>query len=220
MPSKVKKKIWGLISYKPRWGIAWRGWMLIFFAIALSAILAIFKLQPFLAYSQPIAADVLIVEGWLGDDALKGAIAEFNSRNYQLLVTTGIPLGRGEYLTEYKDFAHLSQASLINIGFDADKVVAVTTPDVERDRTLTSAVAVKEWLIKNREDIKAINVYSADVHSRRSYMLFRQVFEPEIKVGTISHPPLDYDARWWWASSQGVRKVLSESIGYVYALFL
>ncbi|GAB4525950.1 MAG: hypothetical protein Tsb0014_05750 [Pleurocapsa sp.] len=217
MSSQVKKKMWGFISYRPRWGLAKRGWLTVLFAFSLSVVLVIWKLEPFLAYSQPVAADILVVEGWVGDDALKGAIAEFNRHSYRLLITTGIPLGRGEYLTEYKNFAHFSEASLISMGFDRHKIQAIPTPSVKRDRTLTSAIAVKEWLINNQLNVQKINVYSGDVHSRRSHMLYTKVFEPKIQVGAIAHPPLNYDPQWWWTSSEGVKTVISEAIAYVYA---
>ncbi len=220
MARKAKKRLWGLIDYQPRWGLTIKGWLIILLGILLAIVLILLRLQSFLAYNKPIAADVLIVEGWVGDGAIEGAIVEFNSRQYQLLITTGIPLGRGEHLTEYKNFAKLSEATLITLGFDSDKIQAIPTPNVERDRTLASAIAVKEWLKKSNLKVNGVNVYTDDVHSRRSWLLFKRVFEPEIAVGAIAHPPPDYDPQFWWTSSAGFRTVLSEGIAYIYAKFL
>ena len=210
--------IWGLISRQPRWGLTIKGWLGILAAIALAFWLLLFRLQPFLAYTHPIdGAELLIVEGWIGDDAIIGAMTEFESKPYQLLITAGSNFGRGEYLSQYKDFAHLSEATLITLGLDPQKIQAIPTPLAKRDRTLTSALEVKRWLIQNNLNFKATNVYSENVHSRRSRLLYSQVLEPEIKVGAIAHPPEDYDPQTWWTSSQGFRKVVTEALAYIYA---
>ena len=219
--SKRHTKLWGLISRQPRWGLTTRGWLGIFIAIALVFWLVLFRLQPFLAYTNPIDdAELLIVEGWIGDDGIIGSFSEFERKPYELLITAGSHFGRGEYLSQYKDFAHLTEATLIALGFDPQKIQPIPTPPAKRDRTLTSAFEVKKWLVQNKLNFKAANVYSQDVHSRRSWLLYRQALEPKIKVGVIAHPPQDYDAQTWWTSSQGFRKVLTEALAYIYAKFL
>ena len=226
MPSKrnkrVKKqtKLLGLISYKPRWGLSIWGWLAMLFILASLLWLLFFRLEPFLSYSQPIDAEILVVEGWIADEGIRGAIAEFERHPYKLMITAGSPFGRGEYLSEYRDFANLSKATMIALGFDANKIQPIPTPKVIRDRTLTSASAVKEWLNENKITPKGINVYTIDVHSRRTWLLYKQVLEPEIPTGIISHPPLDYNPNRWWASSEGFRKIFSEGIAYIYAKFL
>lgn len=220
MPRK-QTKLLGLISYQPRWGLTIKGWSLIVVAIAFLFWLLLFRLEPFLAYSAPVNAEILVVEGWIADEGIIGAIDEFERHPYQLMITAGAPFGRGEYLSEYKDFANLAKATMVTLGFPADKIQPIPTPQVIRDRTLTSAGAVKQWLQQSdRYNPQAINVYSIDVHSRRTWFLYRQVFEPEINVGIISHPPLDYNPDAWWTSSEGFRKIFSETIAYIYALLL
>jgi hypothetical protein len=220
MGKRTKQRFWGVIDYQPRWGLTIKGWLIILCGIGLAIALIGWKLEAFLAYNRPIAADVLVVEGWIGDGAIENAIFEFERGQYQLLITTGIPLGRGGYLTEYKNFAQLSEATLMTLGFDPAKIKAIPTPSVERDRTLASAIAVKDWVEKSDLQVDAINIYTDDVHARRSWMLYKKVFEPKIAVGAISHPPVDYDPQFWWASSEGFKKVLSEGIAYFYAKFL
>ena len=219
MPRK-KTKLWGSISYKPRWGLSIRGWLAVIGAIAVLFWLLLFRLEPFLAYSAPVDADILVVEGWIGDEGIMGAIDEFERKPYRLMITAGSPFGRGEYLSEYKDFANLAKATMVALGFAPQKIQPIPTPKVIRDRTLTSAGAVKQWLDRSKLNPQGINVYSVDVHSRRTWLLYKQVFEPKIPVGIISHPPLDYDPQAWWASSEGFRKVFSEAIAYIYAKFL
>jgi hypothetical protein len=219
MPKK-HSKLWGLISYKPRWGLSISGWLGVISMLACLFWLLLFRLEPFLAYSAPVKADVLVVEGWIADEGIMGAIDEFERQPYKLLITAGSPFGRGEYLSEYRDFANLAKATMVSLGLEPQKIQPITTPEVIRDRTLTSASAVKQWLTQSKLNPQRINVYTLDVHSRRTWLLYRKVFEPEISVGIISHPALDYDPDAWWTSSEGFRKVFSEAIAYLYAKFL
>ena len=215
-----KQKLWGLITYQPRWGLTIKGWLLTILAVSLGGLMVLFNIYPFLAPVAPIDANALVIEGWVGDSAIKGAIAEFQQRDYQILVTVGTPLSRGDYLSEYDNFAQLSAATAVKLGFDRQKIAIVPSPLVQRNRTFASAIAVKQWLQKNYPQIKAINVYSDGVHSRRSWLLYQRAFKPDLKVGIIAHAPTDYEAQYWWTYSEGFRVVIGEAIAYIYAKFL
>ena len=180
-------------------------------------LLMVTQVHSFLAYSKPIKADALVVEGWLNDEALLGALVEFNRGNYQLLITTGLPLPRGTYLSQYKTTAELTAATLMALGFEQNKLVVVPAPKVLKDRTEASAVALRQWLTETGKTIHSINLYSQDVHTRRSWLLFKRVLEPEVQVGAIANPTADYDTRYWWTTSTGARSVLSETIAYFYS---
>ena len=178
------------------------------------------QIHPFLAVSAPIKADALVVEGWMRDDAVKEAIAEFNRGGYKILIATGAPIAKGYYLSQYKNFAELTAATLVTLGFDKDKLVAVPAPKVKKNRTVATAVALREWLLTSEISIDSINLYSFDVHTRRSWLIFKKVLEPEIRVGAIAYPSSEYDFQTWWMMSQGVRSVMSETIAYLYVKFI
>ena len=214
------KKFWGLLEYKPRWGLTVQAWLILLFTVTLTGLIAITQIHSFLAVSQPVKAQALIVEGWTDDLVIEGAIAEFNRGNYQLLLTTGGPIAKGYYLAQYKTLAELAAVTLIALKFPSDRIVAIPTPPVKTDRTAASAKAVKEWISRNKIDIRAVNIYSYDVHSRRSWLIFKTILEPEIKVGVIAHPAMDYDPKKWFNSSAGVRSIISEIIAYLYARFI
>ena len=80
------------------------------------------QIHPFLAVSAPIKADALVVEGWMRDDAVKEAITEFDRGGYKILIVTGAPIAKGYYLSQYKNFAELTTATLVTLGFDKDKL--------------------------------------------------------------------------------------------------
>ena len=188
--------------------------LFIFTIIVISTV----NLHNFLAVSQPVKeAEILVVEGWLPDYAIKEAIGEFNSGKYQMVITTGLPLSKGYYLAEYKNFAQLAAATMVKLGFDPNKLVAVPGPEVMKDRTYASAIALREWLEAAKNPVKAINLYTFGPHARRSWLLFKKALAPEITVGVIAVAPQDYDPQQWWGSSEGVRTVIGETIAYIYA---
>jgi hypothetical protein len=218
--SRRIKKFWGLLEYKSRWGLTVQAWLILLFTVTLAGLIAIAQIHPFLAVSQPIKAEALIVEGWIDDLVIEGAIAEFNRGNYQLLLTTGGPIGKGYYLAQYKTLAELAAATLIALKFPPDRIIAIPTPLVKTDRTAASAKAVKQWISRSKINIRAVNIYSYDVHTRRSWLIFKTILEPDIKVGAIAHPAMDYDPKKWFNSSAGVRAIISETIAYLYARFI
>ncbi len=208
-----------LVNRRDRWGLTLQGWL---FSLALVLALGwgVFShAHSFFAMNQPIAnADLLVVEGWLTDENAQDAIQEFKAHPYRAIVTTGTRLPRGYYLSEYKSFAELSRASLIKMGVPEDKVVAVPAPGVARDRSYTSAVAFSQWLQKRDPvfPIRSANLLSESVHSRRSWMLFKRALAGQIELGVIAAPPSDYKAERWWTQSEGFKRVLFESIGWIY----
>ena len=49
----------------------------------------------FFSESHPVSAEILVVEGWLPEDALDQACDEFIRNKYKLLITTGFPFTKG-----------------------------------------------------------------------------------------------------------------------------
>ena len=216
---KLKIKI-SLIRRREMWAITWEGWVTAIAGLIITMLLIITNIHPFLAVNAPIKADILVVEGWLPDYAVESAIAEFKKGGYRQLITTGLPVGKGYYLAEYKNYAELTAATCIALGFDKDKVVAVPAPSVVKHRTAASAIALREWLAASSIKVDSINLYSFGTHARRSWMVFKEVMKPEIEVGIIAAEPQDYNPQEWWKSSEGFRTVTGEIIAYIYARFV
>jgi hypothetical protein len=211
------QKLWGLIEYKPQWSLTCRGWLLIVMTVALTMLFVLTQIHSFLCISAPNGeAEVLVVEGWLNDEALKGAKAEFARGNYRFLMTTGDPLSRGFYLSKYQNFAELSAATLKAIGVDEQEVVAIPCRKVTTHRTYACAQAVRESLSNSTIRVRAINLYSFDTHARRSWLIYQQMLAPRIQVGIVAFPSSDYQPHAWWASSEGFRSVISEALAYLY----
>ena len=216
---KSKPPIIRLIQRQEIWMLTIQGWIVTFLCAAALFILGITHVQPFLAVT-PINADVLVVEGWMPDDALKQAFKEFKSGAYRQIITTGTPVEKGSFLTEYKNYAELAAASLKKLGLSPEKVIAVPTPAKIKDRTYAAAVTLRQWLSKTNPLLESVNLYTYDVHTRRSWLLFKKALAPKVKVGAIAAKTQDYNPKSWWKSSAGVRTVLDEFIAYLYAQFV
>jgi hypothetical protein len=210
-----------LIKRQEIWTLTAQGWVIAIALIAYLIFFAVTHVHSFLAVSSPIkSAEVLVVEGWLPDYAIQQALTEFKSGSYRQVITTGGTIEKGAYLTEYNDFAQVTAATFRKLGLEPEKVVAVPTPFVIKDRSYASAAEFKRWLANSNLKLESINLVSWDAHSRRSWLLFKKVLYPDIKVGIIATKTRDYDPRKWWVYSQGVRTVIDETIAYIYARFL
>ena len=174
----------------------------------------------FLSLNAPIDAEALVVEGWIPDQAIKGVISEYRQGDYRQIITTGPPLWKGFYLSEYKNFAELTAATLIALGAPKEVVFAAPTLPTDLYRTYTAAVCLRQWLTASERNITAINLYTLGCHARRSWLIFKAVLAPEVRVGVIAACPKGYMPKPWWKTSVGVRTVLPELIAYLHARFV
>jgi hypothetical protein len=198
----------------------WQGWVLVVVIISVALILLGRGLHPFLAVTQPVRGEILIVEGWAPDQVLKQALDEFRAHNYQLLVTAGGPLTSGFFLSEYKSYAELCAASLINLGMDSTHLATVTAPLVDQDRTYASALAVRDWLLTSQRMPTSADVFTVGPHARRTRLMYQKAFGDHASIGIIAAAEYRHNPRHWWRTSSGVRTVLDETIAYLYARLL
>lgn len=202
------------------WHLTFFGWIVALFVFTGVVAFSIKYVQPFLALDQPVHSDVLVVEGWVPDYALQQAITRFRRDGYRRMVTTGGPIARGAYLSVYKNYANLAKTILIRMGMPADAVSAVPAPASIRNRTYSSAIALKHWLMARGTVTRSLDVLTLGTHARRSRLLFQEAFGPTVEVGVVSIVNASYDPKVWWRSSAGVRTVIGELIAYIYARFV
>lgn len=210
---------WGLFRRREVVVPTWRGQLL--GAILLLALLRSIQVtvQPFLSVHEPIGGDVLVVEGWIPDYALREALVAFRSRPYRLLLTTGGPVPQGMAFSYHKNYARLAAATLAEFGLPPDSIAEIPSPDVLRDRTYAEGVALKEWM-RTHGAPASLDLFSFSTHSRRSRLLYAKALGRGTRIGVYAPPDVQYDPAHWWRSSNGVRRVSDEVIAYLYARFL
>ena len=206
------------------WAPTWRGWLLLLALGGLAAIAGRQSIHPFLAIDRPVATDILVVEGWVPDYALKrGLDLSVGQKSIYLLLTGGTV--RGEVNPELGDtYARMAMLRLQRLGGDLRHVRSVPSPELTpkpvRDRTYAEALAVKKWMKDQGVSVRSINVLTVGPHARRSRLLFQKAFGPGIEIGVIAIRDREYDPRVWWRYSEGVKELLSEGAAYLYARVL
>ena len=214
------RAMWGMFDRKERWSLSWRGRLIVAFGLLLVGVLVLKEVYPFLAITQRVNANILVVEGWIDEYAIRAAVNEFRSGDYSRVFTTGGPVeGSGRYINDYHTSASVGAELLIKNGLAKESVQMVPSRVMDRDRTYGSAVALREWLDEHDVAVQSVNVMTEDAHARRTHLLFKKALGKNVTVGIIAVPNPDYDARRWWRYSDGVREIIGESIAYIYARF-
>lgn len=157
-------------------------------------------------------ARLLVVEGWLDENALDAAAAAFRQGRYERVVTSGGPIESWREGQTATNFAERAADYLKRHGLADVPVAAVPAPATEQDRTFLSAVVVRDWIRREGLNPDAIDVYSSGVHARRSRMVYRLTFGPSVEVGMLAAIPRSYDLEHWWRTSQGTKTVIDETM--------
>jgi hypothetical protein len=173
----------------------------------------------FLAKQEPVKANILVVEGWLEPAALSQAYAEYKTGHYDLVITTGGPEARN-FTDQFDSYAEQAAYQLTLLGISTSNIKVIPTPASAQDRTYLSAVMVRKFIESAplKYKVKGINVFSGNVHSRRTHFLYKQAFDTlVVPIGIISAFPENFRLENWWQTSAGAKTVLVELIGWIYA---
>ncbi len=158
-------------------------------------------------------ARMLIVEGWLDEEALDAAIDTVRRGRYERIVTSGGPIETWREIQVWPSYAERAADYLRRHGLTQVPVVAVPAPASAQDRTFLSAVVIRDWARRQGIALDAIDLFSAGVHARRSRLVYRMAFGPQVEVGVFAALPHRYSLDRWWATSEGAKAVLGETLG-------
>lgn len=209
-----------MVSRRPRWGLTWRGRGVGLLLLLAAGFLLVKGIQPFLAVTALVPANILVVEGWIPQYCLEAAAKEFRTGKYEMLWTVGGHQPGGGGAASNRNPAEITAGQFREMGISPDQIKAVLSGEPLRDRTYTSAVSLRKALLRDGIAVKGLNVVTQGEHSRRSRLMFEAAFDGVAPVGAISIPNKLYDASRWWDYSEGVKEVLSEAAAYLYARFL
>lgn len=217
----IESKLWGMVTRKPRWAISLKGWLVLLVAVGVTCWLLVSNIYGFLAVNKPVISNLLVVEGWVHDYAIRRGVEEFRTGNYNGVFATGGPVaGTGAYTSDFKTSAHVGAGLLLSSGLPPESLVMVPSRVSSRDRTYGAALALKQYFQEQGTIVQSLNIVTENVHARRTRLLYQEAFGPDVKIGIIAASNPDYDPRRWWKCSPGVRDVMSETIAYLYAKIL
>ncbi len=108
--------------------------------------------------------------------------------------------------------SELTAKRLLSMGVDSSKVIAIPGRKVRINRTLTSALALRDWLKESDITIRGINIVSYGSHSRRTRMTFDRVIDKNVNIGIIALS----DHRYTGPDGVAYLKTLRETIAYLY----
>ena len=210
-----------MLKRRERWGLSFKGMMAIATIALVAGLIVFLNIHSFLAVTRPVDSKVLVVEGWVHDFSVDAAVKEFRSGSYDHVFATGGPItGQGGYISDSHTYASVGAQHLVKSGIPREVVQMVPSRVMDRDRTYSSAVALRDWLREHQITVATINVLTEDCHARRTWFLFQEAFGKDVKVGIISVPSPDYDANDWWKYSEAVREIIDETVAYLYAKFI
>ena len=115
-------------------------------------------------------------------------------------------------INNFNSNAELARVRLISMGIDSSKIIATPGERVIINRTLTSALAFRDWLKTTNINIKGINIISMGPHARRTWMIYNRILKEKYPIGIISLPDYSYDK----SRIYRLFKTIRETIAIIY----
>jgi Ca-dependent carbohydrate-binding module xylan-binding len=119
-------------------------------------------------------------------------------------------------INNFSSSAELARNWLVAKGIDSSLIIAVPCERVSINRTLTSALAFRDWLKTKKIDIKGINIISMGTHARRTWMIYNKILNERYPIGIKSLPDLNYDH----SGNYRLMKTIRETLGIIYYWFI
>ncbi len=197
-----------------------QAWLLVMFVLFVGILLFVgFRgFGFFLALTNPIHAEYLVVEGWQDEQGLQQALFIFNepTNKYKYLITTGGPNTQWGQKA-WSNYADKSAQYFVSHGIAAAKVISIPSPASAQNRTYLSAVMVRDWFARKSIKVNALDVFSQGVHARRTRLLYELAL-PASSIGVYASEPEGYQLSRWWKTSQGSKAVLTEWIAFIWTI--
>ncbi len=208
-----------LFKQKMIWVPTLLGMLIIFISVVLVFILITKNTYSFLAPDVPPASKTLVIEGWIPESGLKKALDYYEANNYKYMIITGVPITQWTYSSPFSNMADASAGTMQQLFFRDTIYRAIIPSTVQRDRTYSTAIALKKLLPVWGISADTFDLFSMGAHARRSYLMFTKAF-PNARIGLITDTDPSFDHNKWYASSRGFRTVFGELISYFYSFFL
>ena len=180
-------------------------------AMLVALLIFLLGVHPFLAISEPVDANTMVVEGWVPAYVLDAAIAEFRRGHYTHIFVSGLEI---EGLPETDD-ARATRYLVTSGGIAATRVIPVPAAATEFNRTSHMARAIRDRMHALGLQPAGVNVVTLGPHARQSKLAYGRLLGAATPVGVISIPKDDYNATFWWASAAGIKKTTKDFAAWV-----
>lgn len=191
-----------------------------FTVMGAAALAFILFVHPFLAVTQRVDADILIVEGWIPHYMLPPTAEEFSRGNYTVLLVSGLENDPKAGQTDQVPDAARAAARLQELGVSPGDVLPCPAPFATWMRTSKTARAVRDKVAELGLKPKGINVVTAGPHARETWVAYQHAFGKDMPVGIISIPKTNYPANRWWLSRQGLIWVPKDFVAWLKEVIL
>jgi hypothetical protein len=108
--------------------------------------------------------------------------------------------------------AEKARNELLAIGVDSSSVIAIPENKSSYNRTLSSALAFRDWLKVSNLKVKGINIVSVGTHARRTWMTYTKVLGKAYDIGIISLP----DDNNHNSKNTKIFRTVRETLGIIY----
>jgi len=112
----------------------------------------------------------------------------------------------------FDSYAELARKRFLVLGIDSSLIVAIPGKRAKINRTLSSTLAVRDWIETSNIEITGINIVSLGVHARRSLMTYQKVLDKSYAIGVISLP----DFKYQHSLRNKIFKIIHETVGIIY----
>jgi hypothetical protein len=120
--------------------------------------------------------------------------------------------GEKRIINNFTSYAQLARTRLMFLGIDSSLITAIPGKRVKTNRTLTSALAFRDWLSNSSTEVNGINIITTGTHARRTWMTYNRILNANYKIGVISLQ--DNNERY--SRKYKVYKTLRESVALIY----
>ena len=200
---------------KELWVPTWKGWFALLLLVAGVGGFLFAHAESFLAISAPVPADVLVVEGWISRPAVRDAVLAFETGHYRSIVAVGGWTAQAVTPALGLTYAQHVASRLVQAGCPSNSVLIALPSPQDSDRTSEQARSARRLLSDQHIVPTGINVFTSGPHARRSRLVYRKIFGPNIPVGVIcSRAEMPEQVRWWQDSVRG-KEVIAETLGWI-----
>ena len=116
----------------------------------------------------------------------------------------------------FNSHAELARNALLSMGMDSAMILAIPGERVRVNRTLSSALAFRDWLKTSNIEVKGINIVTSGTHAKRTLMTYNKILDKQYEIGIISLPDYKEQA----SRKYKVLSTLREIVGLVYYWFI